>query len=626
MAKHKTGIKPVLFTNVTISDSFWAPRIKTNREQTIPASYRQCRDTGRIEALKLQWKPGQEPVPHVFWDSDIAKWLEAASYSLAAHPDPELEAQVDGIIDLLEKMQQPDGYLNSHFIAVEPHKRWTNLRDSHEMYCAGHLIEAAVAHFQATGKRSLLNVLCRYADHIAKMFGTGPGQKRGYCGHEEIELALVKLYRATGEEKYLRQAQYFIDERGRQPHYFDDEARARGDDPAKYWAKTHAYTQSHIPVREQTEVTGHAVRGMYLCSAMADLAGELGDESLKAACERIWQHLTTKRMYVTAGIGSSGQNEGYTFDYDLPNETAYAETCAQIGLVFWAHRMLHLDCDSQYADVMERALYNSVISGVSLDGAKFFYENPLASTGQHHRQDWFGCACCPPNLARILASLGNYIYSEGENEAVVHLYVQSSGKLNVGGREVTLTQQTDYPWDGNVRIKVGLKQPQTFALKLRWPGWCSKASGLSVNNEQYRAEMVRGNYLRIEREWIDGDAVELRLGMEIDRVYANPKVRMNCGRVALQRGPMLYCLEGADNGVDLNALALPRDEELKARFDASLLGGVVTLLGQGIRASADGELYSFKRPTPCGVPLKAIPYCVWDNRAPGEMLVWMWEA
>ncbi|HEV2662828.1 MAG TPA: beta-L-arabinofuranosidase domain-containing protein, partial [Ktedonobacteraceae bacterium] len=429
---------PVSWKNVTIDDQFWSPHLRVNREQSLPHIYQFCAETGRIDALRLNWKPGVEPVPHIFWDSDVAKWLEAASYSLATHPDPALEARVDELVGLLVAAQQPDGYLNSYFTAVEPEKRWTNLRDWHELYCAGHLIEAAVAHFQATGKRVLLDALCRYADYIASVFGPEEGKKRGYPGHEEIELALVKLYRVTGEERYLRLSEYFINERGRQPHYYDAEARQRGEDPAAYYHKTYEYNQSHLPIREQSQVVGHAVRAMYFYSAVVDIAGELHDQSLFDADQRLWQQLCSKRMYITGGLGPSAHNEGFTTDYDLPNENAYAETCAAIAFVFWNHRLLQLDCNARYADMLERALYNGVLSGVSLDGRKFFYVNPLASSGGHHRQEWYSVSCCPPNVARLFASLGQYIYAANANELAVHLYIQSTARVTLAGREVTV--------------------------------------------------------------------------------------------------------------------------------------------------------------------------------------------
>jgi len=617
---------PVSFTAVSIEDEFWAPRIRVNRERTIPAEYRQCEETGRINALKLDWKPGQQPVPHIFWDSDIAKWIEAASYSLATHPDPALDAQLDEVIALLASAQQPDGYLNTHFTVVEPEKRWTNLRDWHELYCAGHLIEAAVAHFQATGKRTLLDVLCRYADYIETVFGAEPGKKRGYCGHEEIELALVKLYRATGEPRYLRLSRYFVDERGRQPHYFDIEARVRGEDPKDYWAKTYAYNQSHLPVREQREVVGHAVRAMYLYSAMADLAGETGDDSLLKAGEHLWNHLCTQRMYITGGIGPSSHNEGFTADYDLPNETAYAETCAAVGLVFWNYRLLQLDCDGRYADVIERALYNGVFSGVSLDGERFFYENPLASLGNHHRQPWFDCACCPPNLARLLASLGQYVYAQSETDAVVHLYIQGSGRLKIGGRDVTLRQETRYPWDGTVAIRLDMAQPATFGLKLHIPGWCRTAR-LHVNGQTVDlvGKIERG-YVRLERAWNPGDRVVLDLAMPIERIRAHPDVRQDAGCVALQRGPIVYCLEQVDQDAPVNRIVLPQAANLSSHFDPDLLDGVMVIKSTALAADVadwQGTLYRAQEPNLIPCTLTAIPYYSWDNRQPGQMRVWI---
>jgi uncharacterized protein len=417
--------RPVPFTAVEIHDHLWSGRQRVVLERTVPFIYGQCEKIGMIEALDVTAPPGPLAFPYknngtsttvMYWDSDIDKWIETASYSLARHGDPELDARIDDVIARITKAQQPDGYFNSFFQRREPSKQWTNLRDWHELYCAGHLIEAAVAHAQATGKDTLLDAMRRYADHIERRFGTGPNQKCGYCGHEEIELALVKLYRLTAERGYLDLARYFVDERGRQPHYFDIEARERGQDPANYWHRTYQYSQSHVPVREQDRVVGHAVRAMYLYSAMADLAAEFDDVSLLQACRRLWSDLTGKRLYVTGGLGPSAGNEGFTTDYDLPNETAYAETCASVGLVFWAHRMVLLEGDGCYADVTEQALYNGALSDISLDGEQFFYGNPLASRGDHHRWIWHRCPCCPPNIARLIASLGSYVYSVASGE------------------------------------------------------------------------------------------------------------------------------------------------------------------------------------------------------------------
>jgi len=619
-------LTPVPFTRVRIDDSFWAPRLQVNREQTLPAEYRQCKETGRIDAFALDWQPGIEPVPHIFWDSDVAKWVEAASYSLATHPDTALAEQLDDVVDLIISAQQPDGYLNIYYTVVEPEKRWSNLRDCHELYCAGHLIESAVAHFQATGNRRLLNAMCRYADYIASVFGAEPGKKRGYCGHEEIELALVKLYHATGEERYLQLSRYFVDERGRQPHYYDLETRARGEAPEDYWAKTYAYCQAHLPVREQTEVGGHAVRAMYLYSAMADLAAELGDESLKDTCERLWTDLCHKRMYLTGGIGPSRHNEGFTAAFDLPNETAYAETCAAIGLVFWAHRMLQLDGDGRYADVMERALYNGVISGVSLDGQRFFYENPLASNGTHHRQDWFGCACCPPNLARLLASLGGYIYSQDAEGLTVHLYIQGETQVTLAnGATVTLQQQTTYPWSGKVQLRCELSAPVEFTLRLRVPGWCRRYK-LRMDDYTFELPSEKG-YVSLTREWNNGDVLELELDMPVEHLVAHPAVHDDRGLVALQRGPLVYCLEAVDHDVNLRQITIPDDAFFGIRYLPDLLGGVVVLEGEGCVADErdwQDILYQPLHSLPSTpVAVRAIPYCTWDNREPGEMAVWL---
>lgn len=616
---------PVALTAVTLDDEFWTPRLDANRERTLAIEYEQCRVTGRFEALRLQWQPSQ-PAPHIFWDSDVAKWLEAASYSLATHPDPALEAQVDAIIDLLAGAQQPDGYLNSHFTQVEPDKRWTNLRDQHELYCAGHLIEAGVAHVAATGKRTLLDVVCRYADYIDTVFGPREGQRRGYCGHEEIELALVKLYHTTGRRRYLELASYFVDERGRRPHYFDQEAVARGEDPAAFHFKTYAYNQSHMPVREQREVVGHAVRAMYLYSAMADLAGELNDASLLEPLEHLWRHLCTRNLYITGGVGVSSANEGFTADYDLPNWHAYAETCASIGLVFWMHRMLQLDCDSRYADTLERALYNGVISGVSLDGTRFFYENPLASRGDHHRQEWFDCACCPPNVARLVASLGQYIYAHSDHEVVVHLYVQSTAQIKLGDQPIRVRQVTRYPWSGAVDLELGMEHAAEFGVRLRIPGWCRHAR-VTVNGEpvEFGAQLERG-YLRLSRIWQPGDRITLDLEMPVEQVWAHPEVTQDVGCVALQRGPLIYCLEQVDLTAPVDHIRLTVGAELAAEFAPELLGGVVTVTGAALAAAAGDwqeTLYRAAPPVLQPIQLKAIPYFAWDNRESGAMRVWI---
>ncbi len=622
------------WTAVDIDDAFWSPRQQINHKVTLQVEHDNLIKTGHIGALKLDWKAGDPNPPHIFWESDLAKWLEAAAYTLAKSPDPALEVQVDNVIALLAGAQQPDGYLNAHFTVVEPEKRWANLRDWHELYCAGHLIEAAVVHFQATGKRSLLDVMIRYADYIDSVFGPEAGKTRGYPGHQEIELALVRLYHVTDEARYLKLAQYFINERGTQPHYYDQEARARGEDPASFWAKSYEYNQSHQPVREQSVAVGHSVRALYMYIAMADLARETGDESLLRACERLYESIL-RRMYITGAAGSSRHNEGFTGDFDLPNEDAYAETCASIALVFWMQRMLQLDCDGKYADTLERALYNGVLSGISLAGDTFFYVNPLAvhrSAHQSlnerhtaHRRSWFGCACCPPNIARLLASLGGYIYAASDDTAVIHLYVGSSAQLQLGGQPVILRQQTEYPWDGAVTITVQPQAATAFALKLRVPGWC-KAYAVTINGEKVNALAEKG-YLRLERTWQPGDQIGLNLTMPVERIYADPRVRANNGRVALQRGPVIYCLEGTDNGNALETWQLPSEAPLSVAFAPDLLGGVVVITGEARKmASWDGiDLYHDEPPAAQSVALTAVPYYAWDNRGEGDLLVWVRE-
>jgi DUF1680 family protein len=635
------NLRPVPHTCVTFNDRFWAPRIETNRLVTLPIEYEQCRKTGRIGMWN--WKPGRPNPPHIFWDSDVAKWLEAAAGSLATHPDRELERQADAVIEGLAGIQMPDGYLNTHYALVEPEKRWTNLRDCHELYCAGHLMEAAVAYFEATGKRRFLDVMCRYADCIADTFGPRRGQKRGYCGHPEIELALMRLYRATGERRYFELARFFVEERGRKPCYFEVEARARGDANWKSCRDGNEYFQAHAPLREQRDAVGHAVRALYLYSGAADVAAAAGDAGLMAACRRLWRSVTTRRMYVTGGAGSSRHGERFTCDYDLPNELAYAETCAAIALVFFAQRMLAAEGNGIYADVLERALYNGVLSGVDIEGRRFFYANPLAAhpvsyaarpgedKGAHtalDRQEWFGCACCPTNIVRLLASLGQYFYGVAPRALFVHLYAGGEATAEVAGQSVRITQTTDYPWDGRVRIAVDSARPAAFTIALRIPGWC-RVARLAINGRPVTpASCLKRGYARLNRVWQAGDRIELSLPMPIERIEARPEVRSDCGRIALQRGPLVYCLEEIDNGPHLADIALPRGATLTARRQLKLLGGCVTIEGHGCRRAAQGWGSALYRPAAsqrARVTVRAVPYFLWNNRGSGEMRVWIGE-
>ena len=630
MTSVKRQLTPVPFTQVRFNDLFWRPRIETNRTASLPHIYKKLEETGRISAFDLNFeREVPSPIVLIFGDSDPAKWIEAASYSLATHPDPQLAAKVDYVADKIIHAQQPDGYLNTHFIVTQPEMRWKNTRDWHEMYCAGHLMEGAVAHSQATGNHKLLNALARYADHIDNTFGREPGKKRGYAGHPEIELALVRLYHATGNPRYLNLAKYMVDERGAQPHYYDIEAVQRGDNPAKYWAKSYEYCQAHVPIRQQEKVVGHAVRAMYLFSGVADLAHEFDDPTLLDTCYRLWDNLITKRMYLTGGIGPSRHNEGFTQDYDLPDETAYAETCATIGLVLWNHRMLQFKGESRFADVMERGLYNGFLSGVSLEGTHFLYENPLSSAGERHRVEWFICPCCPPNVARLLASIGNYFYSTSTDGAWVHLFAGNEANLQIGDQSVKITQSTRYPWDGAVKFEINPERPAPFTLHIRLPDWCEHYQ-LKLNGTALDLKADASGYLGITRTWKSGDTVLYDMDMPVRATWANPAVRQLEGRLALQRGPLVYCLEGTDHGgIQLDRIAVAPDEvakKFKAEFQPGILGGVVTIQGKGTLIDDQGwgnALYRSTAPGKKELSISAVPYCVWDNREPGEMRVWM---
>jgi DUF1680 family protein len=645
-----TNLTPIALKNVNIEESFWSRYVELIRDTVIPYQWEVLNDripgvTPSHSIKNYRIASGLEQGEFqgmVFQDTDLAKWIEAVAYSIETKPDPELEKTVDGVIDIIEKVQQPDGYLNTYYTLKEPGKRWTNFRECHELYCAGHMIEAAVAYYEATGKRKLLDIMCRFTDYIDSVIGPEPGKMKAYPGHQEIELALVKLYKVTGNEKYLKLSKYFIDERGKEPYYFDIEAKKRGNvlhypEFAKFDRK---YAQTHLPVRQQTTAEGHAVRAVYMYSAMADIAAETGDQTLIKACKKLWGNIVSKRMYITGGIGSTSYGESFTFDYDLPNDTIYAETCASIGLVFFAYRMLQIEAKSCYADIMEKALYNTILDGISLDGKKFFYVNPLEvwpeasekSKIKGHvkatRQPWFGCACCPPNIARLLASIGQYIYSMHKDEIYTHLYISSETEINISESKVKIKQETRYPWDEKVMISVSLDEEKEFSLLLRIPGWCDNAK-ICINREEINVCNTKVNgYAKLKRIWKNGDVVELVLPMMIQRIKAHPNVKTNIGKVALQRGPVVYCLEEIDNEPSLHEIVLSHKSELKSEFDDNLLGGITVITAEAQRYNSpwEDELYkanveSQYRP----VTVKFIPYYAWANRTSGEMMVWITE-
>ena len=625
---------PVDHTRVAFDGGFWKSWTETVRNVTIPTQHMRLEEEGFLEVLDFDKPAGPLARPiqpsglsmQHFFDSDFGKWIEAASYTLKNNPNPDIEAKIDAIVEKLELGQMADGYLNSWFIRREPENRWTNLRDLHEMYSMGHLIEGAVAYYEATGKRRFLDVMIRAVDHIIDVFGSEDGKLRGYDAHAEVELALVKLYRVTRDPRHLDLAAYFVEERGQMPSYFDEEARKRGEDPSTYVFQTYAYSQAHMPVREQTQVVGHAVRAMYLFSAMADLAFEQDDESLKIACDRLFDNLVGRQLYVTGGLGPSASNEGFTREYDLPNETAYAETCAAVALGFFSHRMAQIDLDGKFTDKLETVLYNGALSGISRDGEHYFYENVLESHGQNRRWKWHYCPCCPTNIARFITSLGQYFYSTKPGEVAVHLYGENTAELTVGDTFLGLKQKTQYPWNGDIDLSFGLDRAKRFTLRLRIPGWCREAK-IVLNGEAVPVRISKG-YAVIEREWRDGDTIRLALDMPVDRLYAHPAVTEDQARVALRRGPVIFCVEETDIGSEPQRLRLSSDSDIAVRYDASLLGGATVLEGDALETDATDwqeTLYRTKAPALKPKPFRAIPYHLWANREPGAMAVWLHE-
>ena len=637
---------PASPAQVSVGGTFWQQYQELVRTQTIPYQWDALNDKAldaepshciRNFRIAAGLEEG-EYQGEVFQDSDVYKWVEAASYTLMWHPDSELEAKVNGVADLIAAAQLPDGYLDTYYIVHGLERRFTNLRGHHELYCMGHLIEAAIAHYLATGSKKLLDVACRYADCVDANIGLEEGKKPGYPGHQIAEMALVALAEITGESRYLDLATYFVKQRGVEPTYFKVEGE-KYNNPFR-WGDTYMkyqYYQAGKPVLKQTKPEGHAVRAVYMYSGIAEVAAATDDKELFELCQRAYNNLERRRMYITGGIGSSEHGECFTFDYDLPNDTAYAETCASVGLVFLARRMLEITGDGRYADMMERCLYNGTISGMSLDGKRFFYVNPLSvdpeacakDYNKRHvkpeRQKWFACACCPPNLARLIASLGSYAYATSKDSLWVNLYVGGEFKTDVAGQHVCLAIETNYPWDGHVHIEVNPDMPTTFGLKLHIPEWC-KRSRVAVGGHTVQAE-PKGGYVELRREWHPGDTVELELPLEARLVAANPRVVEDAGKVAVMRGPVVYCVEGNDNGGELQELNLDPIAPLQSYYDKDLLGGIVIITTEGRRASEEGwhdVLYrTYHRPKHTHQEIKLVPYYAWGNRGLNEMSVWL---
>ncbi|CAM4482498.1 hypothetical protein FHS16_004755 [Paenibacillus endophyticus] len=643
-------MNPVAVSKATIIDRFWSPRQDLVRDVVVPYQWEALNDliegaekSGTIANFRAAAE-GRIGGHHgfVFQDSDLAKWLETVGFVLQQHRDEELEKLADAAIELIGSAQMDNGYIGTYYQLQKPGEQWENVRDDHEMYNAGHFMEAAVAYYEATGNRKILDIMCKFADHIVATFGARAGQLPGYCGHPEIELALVKLYKLTGNQSYLETSRFFVEERGREPKYFDVELQKRLDDGRKERVDRRPmdYFQSHAPIREQRTADGHAVRAVYLFAGATDIADEYNDDSLLEAVKSLWDNVVQRRMYVTGGIGSSDYFEAFSFDYDLPNDRAYAETCAAIGFLNWGQRLLQIEGDSRYADVIERVLYNGLLSGISLDGRSYFYVNPLEvwpvvsgrrddiPSARTRRQPWFGCACCPPNIARFIASLSSYIYSVNENELYVHQYIGSRTEQTFKGGKITVHQQTEYPWSGNVVLEISGGSAE-FSLALRLPSW-SKRTVLRLNGVEIEASgITEKGYAKIQRIWSEGDIIEMELDMSVALVRSHPELRETSGKTAVQRGPVLYCLEEADNGANLRDLQLSSDAAFEGQFIPDLLEGIYVIESKDAwRTAYDAastELYTTKRYNKKQAKAVFVPYYAWANREEGEMTVWIRE-
>lgn len=622
----KYPIDPVPFTSVKVTDQFWGQRLKANREVTIPLAFSKCEETGRYDNFVKAAHPSEDYKVggYSFDDTDVYKTIEGASYLLQTYPDKKLKKYIDSVLVIVAAAQEPDGYL---FTArtmnpKHPHewagsRRWEKVEElSHEFYNLGHMVEGAIAHYQATGQRNFLDIAIRYADCVCREIGDNPGQQVRVPGHQIAEMALAKLYTVTGDRKYLDQAKFFLDKRG-------------------YTDRRDEYSQAHKPVVEQDEAVGHAVRAAYMYSGMADVAALTGDSAYMRAIDRIWDNIVSKKYYITGGIGATSQGEAFGKNYELPNMSAYCETCASIGNVYLNYRLFLLHGESKYYDVLERTLYNGLIAGVSLDGGSFFYPNPLESMGQHQRQPWFGCACCPSNVSRFIPSLPGYVYAVKDNQVYVNLYLSNKATLKIGRKSVTLSQETRYPWNGDIALTVDKNSAGRFAMKLRIPGWVRNqvvpsdlytytdgkrlSYQVKVNGELQEAELGADGYFTVTRQWKKGDKVELHFDMEPRVVKANARVEADRGRVAVERGPLVYCAEWPDNDFDVLSVLLNRQPSFTVTEKPDLLYGLnqIQTPAQTLKYDAEGRL------SVQDVTLTLIPYYAWAHRGSGRMAVWL---
>ena len=621
---HGYPIDPVPFTSVKVTDNFWGQRLQASREVTIPLAFSKCEETGRYENFVKAAHPSDTYKVEglSFDDTDVYKTIEGASYSLQTYPDKKLQKYIDSVLVIVAGAQEPDGYLYTArtMNPKHPHnwagkERWVAVENlSHEFYNLGHMIEGAVAHYQATGKRNFLNIAIKYADCVCREIGNGPQQKKYVPGHQIAEMALVKLYMVTGDKKYLDQAKFFLDTRG-------------------YTSRKDAYSQAHKPVVEQDEAVGHAVRAVYMYSGMADVAAITGDSSYIKAIDKIWDNIVSKKIYITGGIGARHAGEAFGNNYELPNQSAYCETCAAIGNVYMNYRLFLLHGDAKYFDVLERTLYNGLISGVSLDGGSFFYPNPLSSNGKYSRKPWFGCACCPSNVSRFIPSLPGYVYAVKNDQVYVNLYLSNKAELKVDKKKILLEQETGYPWNGDIRLKI-TQGNQDFTMKLRIPGWVrgnvlpsdlysyadnqKPAYQVSVNGQTVESDINDG-YLSIARKWKKGDVVEVHFDMIPRIVKANPKVEADHGRVAVERGPIVYCAEWPDNRFNVHSILLNQHPQFKVTDKPELLYGIrqITTDAQALSYDKAGKLVTKD------VELTLIPYYAWAHRGEGDMEVWL---